>query len=348
MSTANPTTREPRSRDGVPWREVRRWGVLLLVGVFVITVLWWAWGRATASERRLTLWSDPGVPTARVDGGTIRLLAWNIAHGRGDLEPGLLRNWRGSRSDRLARLHDIADVIRNVDADVVVLNEVDFDAGWSHGVNQARLLAEAAGYPFRVEQRNFDVRTPLESWAFGNALLSRFPVEEAAWVELPAHSRFEEWIVGSKEATLVRLETPYGTLAVVPVHLGFRSEETRLAAVPVLDSVARALNPPLILAGDFNTAPPGWPAVADTTALGMLLERGWTSPRAERQPAPGELTFPTFAPEESRDWILAEPPLRVLESRVVVGAAHLSDHAPVVAVVSFDGSRPSESGAPDP
>ncbi len=323
---------------------VRRWGLRLLLATLVITVLWWAYGRATAGERRLALWSDPGTPAAQVDSGPVRILAWNIAHGRGNLKPHLLRNWRGSRSDRLARLRRIADVLRNVDADVVVLNEVDFDAGWSHGVNQAEFLAEAAGYPFRVEQRNFDVRTPFESWAFGNALLSRLPIADTGWVELPAHSRLEEWVVGSKEAAYARLESPLGPLAVLPVHLSFRSEETRLAAVPVLDSVAVALAPPLILAGDFNTAPPGWPAVADRTALGRLLELGWTSPRAERPPAPDELTFPTFGLVESRDWVLAEPPLRVLESRVVHGATQLSDHAPVVAEVSLEASRPPESG----
>lgn len=322
--------------------KIRRWVGVVLLSAFVITVLWWAWGRATASERRLALREDPGAVAAQVDSGPIRILSWNIAHGRGDREPGLLRNWRGSRSERLARLRRIADVIRNVDADVVVLNEVDFDAGWSHGVNQAQFLAEATGYPFRVEQRNFDVRTPFESWAFGNALLSRFPIEQAHWVELPAYSLLEEWLVGSKEAAVVVLDASGARIAALPVHLSFRSEETRLAAIPVLDSVAGALDPPLVLAGDFNTAPPGWPDVADTTAVGRLLELGWTSPRAVSAPTPAELTFPTYAPAESRDWILAELPLRMLESRVVEGAAALSDHAPVVAVVSL---TPEEDGA---
>lgn len=323
--------------------KIRRWVFSILLSAFVITVLWWAWGRATASERRLAMREEPGIAAAPVDSGPIRILAWNIAHGRGDREPALLRNWRGSRSERLARLRLIADVIRNVDADVVVLNEVDFDAGWSHGVNQAEFIAEATGYPFRVEQRNFDMRTPVESWAFGNALLSRLPIEEVRWVELPTYSELEEWVVGSKEATLVLLDAPGAGLAVLPVHLSFRSEETRLAAVPVLDSVAAELDPPLVLAGDFNTAPPGWPHVADTTAVGRLLGLGWTSPRAAGPPTREDLTFPTYAPVESRDWILAELPLRVLESRVVEGASELSDHAPVVAELSLTAERERET-----
>lgn len=245
-----------------------------------------------------------------------------------------MRNWRGgSASERDARLQRIASVLRNVGADVVVLNEVDFDATWSGGVNQAKFLAQAAGYPVRVEQRNFDMRAPFLRLGFGNAVLSRLPVEEVRWVELPAHSNLEEIVVGSKEGALVEIRRGRDLLAVVAIHLEYRNEETRRAAVPVLDSVADAWPAPVVLAGDFNTAPPGWPAVADRTALGELLELGWSSPRAAGAPSLDELTFPTYSPIESRDWVLAEPPLRIVESWVVHEAADLSDHAPVAALV---------------
>lgn len=318
-----------------PLRRLRRGAALVLLAIVAITLLWWALGRLTASDRRLIVRSAPQATTSSIDSGPVTVLAWNIAHGRGDLQPHPLRNWRGGpASERLTRLRRIAEVVRNVDADVVVLNEVDFDAAWSGGVNQAEFLAEAAGYGVRVEQRNFDVQTPFLRLGFGNAVLSRLPVEDVRWVELPAHSELEEILVGSKEAVLVQVRTTREPLAFVAIHLEFRSEETRLAAVPVLDSVADAWPAPLVLAGDFNTAPPGWPAVARRTALGELLELGWGSPHTEGPHTAGQLTFPTYDPRESRDWILAEPPLRVLNSQVVNGAADLSDHAPVVARVA--------------
>lgn len=315
-------------------RRIRRAAALVLLVIVAITLLWWTWGRITASDRRLTVHTAPDPASVRVDSGPVRVLAWNIAHGRGDHGPHPLRNWRGgSASERDTRLRRIAGILRNVDADVVVLNEVDFDAAWSDGVNQAKYLAEAAGYPVRVEQRNFDMRAPFLRLGFGNAVLSRLPVEEVRWVELPAHSDLEELVVGSKEGVLVQVRTAGTPISVVAIHLEFRSEETRRAAVPVLDSVAGASPVPLILAGDFNTAPPGWPAAGRPTALGELLELGWRSPRGEGPPAADELTFPTYSPAESRDWILAESPLRIEESRVVHEAADLSDHAPVVALV---------------
>jgi len=331
-------TSERQRRNGSPlFRRVRRAAAVVLLITIAITLLWWTWGRVSASDRRLTVHTAPDVASVPVgvDSGPVRVLAWNIAHGRGNVGPHPLRNWRGSASERDTRLRRIAGILRNVDADVVVLNEVDFDAAWSDGVNQAKFLAEAAGYPIRVEQRNFDFRAPFLRFGFGNAVLSRLPVEEVRWVELPAHSALEQLVAGSKEGVLVRLRTADGAIGVVAVHLEYRGEETRLAAVPVFDSVARAWAAPLVLAGDFNTAPPGWPFVGRPTALGDLMELGWRSPRAEGAPAVDELTFPTYSPAESRDWILAEPPLRIVESRVVHAAADLSDHAPVVARVEF-------------
>jgi len=306
----------------------------IIAGLVLASVLWWASGRLSTSDRRLSIRQADTVATTGVDDGTVRILAWNIAHGRGDTEQGFLQNWRGgSRAERLNRLDEIAAVLRRVDADIVVLNEVDFDAGWSHGVDQAAYLARAAGYSSRVEQRNFDFRIPFESWAFGNALLTRLPVSDARWIDLPDHSFWEDVVLGSKEAAVVRLRVGSDSLAIVPVHLEYRPGETRLRAVPVLEAAKRREPAPLVLAGDFNTAPPGWPEVGTTTAWGRLLSLGWRSARAPRSPVLEELTFPTYAPVESRDWILVEPSLRVVEARVLPGTARLSDHAPVVAEV---------------
>ena len=84
---------------------------------------------------------------ARVAGRPLRVACYNIAHGRG--VP--FDNWNGeSKEVRLQRLLDIATQIREIDADIVALNEVDFDSSWSHGENQAEFLARNAGYPYWV------------------------------------------------------------------------------------------------------------------------------------------------------------------------------------------------------
>lgn len=320
----------------------RSWGRRVGIGLLallVVAVAWWVVVRVTADARRLAVHRIPDAAPvtaaapdpARTD--TLRILTWNIAHNRGDLRQGPLQNFRaGSDEERIARLARIAAVIREADADVVVLNEVDFDAVWSGGLNHAETLARAVGYPTRVEQRNFDFGTLSLDFAFGNALLTRLPVDTVRHVGIPPHSRLEATLIGAKTAVLVVLGTDAGPVGVVPIHLEFRTEVTRLTAVAPL----RALQddaPPLVLAGDFNTGPPGWPGADSVTAVGRLMEAGWSSTRVAGRVGAGGPTFPSPDPRRAIDWVLAEPPLRVLDSRVLAGVAELSDHLPVLAVV---------------
>ena len=343
-------------------RGVRRaFATVLLLGL-ALTVVWWAVVRATASSRALNVHPSPTVATDTAAPGTgaapgpdapasatavdtVRVLAWNIAHARGDLRQGSLQNFRaGDAETRAARLARIAAVIRESRADVVVLNEVDFDAAWSRGLNQAEVLARSAGYPTRVEQRNFDYSVLLADFAFGNAVLTRLPIRGVRRVPLPPLRRVESVLLGAKTAAVVELATAAGPVAVVPIHLEFRSETVRLAAVEPLEALQDDA-PPLVLAGDFNTSPPGWPGAEPPTAVGELLEEGWRSPRALGAPGAGEPTFPSPDPRRAIDWVLVEPPLRVLESRVLTGHARLSDHLPVLAVVEVGGPPDRSDGS---
>ena len=350
-------TNDRQDEDGGLRVTIRKGVRIAILALVALTVVWWAAVRITASDRALEVRgaggpaptdvssaeatelsgtpatpATPDAPDAATT-DTIRVLAWNIAHARGDLMQGTLQNFRGGDgATRTARMIRIARVLLEADADVVALNEVDFDAAWSDGLNQAEALARGTGYDAWVEQRNFDYSLLLAGFAFGNALLSRLPIETARPVPIPPHRRLEAVVIGAKTAAVVRIETAAGPVAVVPIHLEFRDAATRLAAVPRLAAL-RDDAPPLILAGDFNSSPPGWPGADATTAVGELMRLGFQSPRAAMEPASGELTFPSPDPVRAIDWVLAEPPLRILESRVVRGDPELSDHLPVLAVI---------------
>ena len=338
--TAEDAGREDRSA-------LRRAGRILLLAVLALIVGWWAVGRITADSRRLEIHR---VAVGEVGGsdplgegsGRIRVLTWNIAHGRGDVGYGLFRNFRGGGDEaRLVRLIRIADVIRRADPDVVVLNEVDFQAVWSGGVNQAEILARATGFRIWVEQRNYDLQLPFAVLEFGNALLTSVPVDTASWLQIPPHRWLEAVTVGAKAASMIRLDAAVGPLGVIPVHLEVRGAETRRGAVPVLEEAREREPAPLLLAGDFNAAPPDWPQTGElagateveSTVVGALLERGWRSPRASGPPGPDAWTYPVPEPDRAIDWGLAEPPLEILEARVLRGTEGRSDHAPVLAVI---------------
>jgi len=345
--------------------------LLLVVAVILVVATWWIGGRITAGSRRLTLhhltvddgvsevtpWfsgEDRGLPTQQVGvradsmagaGLHIRILTWNIAHGRGDVREGWLKNWKGgNQEDRITRLYAIADLIRRVAPDVVVLNEVDFRAQWSHGLNQAETLARAAGYPFWVEQRNYDIHLPFVAYSFGNALLSRLPIEGVEWIPIPPFSTVESLVLGAKSSAVVWLSGAFGSVGVVPTHLEVRSRKTRMSALPAFHALESREPRPLVLAGDFNSAPSGWPGFSGQTALDSLMLLGWRSPRAQGAPGPEELTFPSDAPRDARDWVLVEPPVEVSRVQVLDIAGGLSDHLPVLAVVALPPDSLGEAG----
>jgi len=52
-------------------------------------------------------------------------------------------------------------------------------------VNQAAWTADRAGYPHYATQRNYDVSLPFFKMRFGNAVLSRWPIDRVQQVKLP-------------------------------------------------------------------------------------------------------------------------------------------------------------------
>ncbi|MCA9117251.1 MAG: endonuclease/exonuclease/phosphatase family protein [Planctomycetaceae bacterium] len=282
-----------------------------------------------------------GGPQADSTGQTLRVAAWNIAHGRGT---GADNHAGGSAEQRAERLRGMAGFLRSANLDVVVLNEVDFDAAWSHGVNQAAALARLAGFGWHVEQRNFDVLLPGYTLRFGNAILSRHPIIDARLVELPAYRRVEALFAGSKQALLCTLQLPDETrVRVLAVHLSHRSEHVRLASVEVIRQLAEDSQLPLIAAGDFNSAPPGFPqaepVASGETAMGRLLEGGLFRTLPTGNPSPVELTWPALKPDRLLDWVTVTPPLKLMSKSVY--PLDLSDHLPVVVTVQL-GSEPVE------
>ena len=320
------------------WKRVR-WLVLL---VALIVLLPYLTSRLLSRGRRIQIRTcavQLDEFHARVAGRPLRVACYNIAHGRG--VP--FDNWNGeSKEVRLQRLLDIATQIREIDADIVALNEVDFDSSWSHGENQAEFLARNAGYPYWVEQRNLDFRIGTWKWRFGNAILSRHPVSEAKSIELPDYSVRETLLAGKKRgvAGYVNLDKTrfpsLPTIGFMAVHLSHRSEQLRVDSAKMIGEIVSDLDMPVIVAGDFNSSPPGF-AKSSTTESGQNAILTFDeSQRFQRSPVTtpelSEMTFPSNAPEQVIDWILIPNEMDFLDYQVInVG---LSDHLPVTADVT--------------
>jgi endonuclease/exonuclease/phosphatase family metal-dependent hydrolase len=290
--------------------------------------------RARSQGRRVTI--HHGVDVVVGDNfGEIRVATFNVAHGRGATDD----NWEENGSEKHSRISRIAQRIQQMDADIVVLNEVDFCATWSGHQNQAEAIAEWAGFPHRVEQRNLDFRFVYGSWKFGNAVLSKFPIVDARVIDLPRLRSWEAWLAGFKRGILCTLQlTPEKQICVLAVHLEHRSEQVRVESARMITDIAVSVDVPLIAAGDFNSTPAGFPHAMATddgeNAMEVIKESGVFRSLPETSPGRQDMTYSSTQPTQVIDWILIPKAFSFSDYRVV--DTELSDHRPVIATIRLD------------
>ena len=267
----------------------------------------------------LALAIGPAAPIhaqATADGetvGTLRLVVWNIRHGRG--------------TDDEVDLDRIAEVLRALDADVIALQEVDDRTERTGGVDQVSVLAEALRYEgFHGPHR------PYQGGFYGNALLTRLPVLTQQTHAIPPASgsalAVHELVVALPPANGDRSVRGL-PVSVFSVHLAGSPDE-RMAQAHALDTLAR-VSPwrPTVLAGDFNGRP-------DDGVVRWLTER-WTVAEKSGDPR----TYPAGEPDREIDFVawrvdarLIDVTPRLIEHRVVAESV-ASDHRPLLTVFDF-------------
>jgi endonuclease/exonuclease/phosphatase family metal-dependent hydrolase len=319
-------------------RRLRKITFILLALVLVP----YAFSRVASSWRCVGVHTHGDLPASTSEADTLRIACYNIAHGRGLAAS----NWEGGTAEnRAARLDQIADLLRSLDTDVVVLNEVDFDSSWSYSVNQARYLARRAGYPFWVEQRNVDVRLLTWKWRFGNAVLSKYPITEASVIDLPAYSAVESLLAGKKRGVSCTINISGQPMRILGVHLSHRSEAVRAQSATVLTQITSSESVPTIVAGDLNSSPTGLPNSQSDPEAGNAMDILDASAQFQRRPAQAprdraEMTFPSAQPEVVIDWILIPKNWKFTDYRVE--ASTLSDHRPVLAELLLQPAQSAE------
>lgn len=274
------------------------------------------------------------VSSERDETAFLRLACYNIAHARGGKFG--LSSWEGGgRKKKRERVQEMARLLRGRKVDIVVLNEVDFDAAWSGGVDQAALLAREAGLRYVVEERNTDAALPFVAMRTGNAILSRFPVSDARYVRLPALHKHEAKYLGYHNAVMCTVSVGEMQIRVLGVHFEWRSEEIRADSAEIVLGIEKESDVPLIVLGDFNSAPSGYLCHLKDgrgrNAMDLLFGSGRFQALPAEPPEKKDCTFPSENPDRVIDWVLVPRGWQVRER--MVPASDLSDHLPVVVEV---------------
>lgn len=237
----------------------------------------------------------------------LKVLSYNIHHAEG--------------VDGRLDLERIARVIRQSQADLVALQEVDQRVARSQSVDQAQQLAKLLDMHFA-----FGANIDLQEGHYGNAILSRYPINANQNHRLPNDNGGEQRGVLEADIAL-----PDGvTLKFLSTHFDHRADPVqRLSSAKWINQkFADVDDQPVCLAGDLN-------AVPESSVL-MELKKQWTLPNGQNQ-----LTIPVDQPKRKIDYVLlsqlsAQPrwTTREVESRVL-DEAIASDHRPVLSVLEI-------------
>ena len=293
----------------------------ILLVLLLITLGFYVNGRVVALTDGISL-EQMDAHAARVEVGSLGIAAYNIAHGRGS-EIGV-SNWSGTVEEKTRRLAAIGKFLSDSAVDIVVLNEVDFDASWSGRVDQALLVAEAGNFPFVVRQTNFRLSLPGFSLHFGNALLSRYPIRTTEHVSLPPLNFLETYFFGNHDALRVSVELDSSTeVEVWGLHLEVRDQPTRVSAAKQITEQIN-VNKRVVLVGDYNSHTLGTEETQTALSILSSLEGFNAIPEQSAE----DNTFPAAAPTRTLDWILYSSQLTLVQGGSV--SIQLSDHLPVI------------------
>ncbi|MGK2883140.1 MAG: endonuclease/exonuclease/phosphatase family protein [Mycobacterium sp.] len=256
----------------------------------------------------------------------MRVATFNILHGRSvedgvDLGVDPANLWR---------------CVRELDADILALQEVDIDQERSGMTDLTALAAESMG---AVSHRFVAAisGTPGARWmaatgeelpgtaGYGIALLSRYPASSWQVIRLPRiPTKFPIYLPGPNKVLVVHEEpraavvgvfhTPLGQITVANTHLSFVPGWNHRQLRRVVRDL-RGLPGPHLLTGDLNMTPA---SVARWSRLRSLA----TAP-----------TFPADCPERQLDHVLTDDP-RMRGTGFATPSMVISDHRPLVVDVT--------------
>ena len=219
--------------------------------------------------------------------------------------------------DRRVRPKRIADVLKEINADVIALQEVVGMDEITRERNQMRALAEELEMDFRIGENR-----RLHGAAYGNAVLSRLPIVADHNHDLSCR-RYEPR--GCLEIN-VRLPETDNTLQIFNVHLGTSFFERRYQAHRLLEVIAgdSPQPSPRIILGDFNE----WTRGLTTRLLNRHLNSAEPDQRLGRA-----RTYPGVFPLLHLDHVYYNSSLKLKSINVhrSLLALAASDHLPIIA-----------------
>jgi endonuclease/exonuclease/phosphatase family metal-dependent hydrolase len=249
---------------------------------------------------------------------SLRIVDWNIERGQ--------------------HLQGVTDFLAGVNADILILQEVDLNARRTHRLNVAEEIARKLemNYVFGREFQElvqgskyspaYHGQATLSKWPILNPRLIRFSKQSHFWQPhwfLPKIEPFQERL-GGRIALVAQINIAGSRLITYNLHLESRgSDELRISQLGEVlsDTAGCDIDCPVIVAGDLNMD--ASKAAGALQLAGAGFRDAVASPRTPTTPARG-----LFDGHRKIDWAFVRGPLRA-SSGHVHSNVKASDHYPI-------------------
>ena len=243
-----------------------------------------------------TMWQPHQTETG--EGYPVRVMTYNLHN--------------GFNTDGELNLEDLTDIVQYEKPDILALQEVS--RGWAINGSADTLLwlSDHLDMPY--------VYGPATGHMWGNAILSRFPVNDWGTMDLPPRD-----LPLLRQLTWADFDLGEGQeLRVIATHFHHPEDggEARLLQTEAVLSFWNA-NPQTVVLADLN-AEPDWPEMLGFWRAGFLDALEGVEDRA---------TFPSDGPIKKIDYVLASADLELSDPSIPKTTA--SDHLPVAATVDL-------------
>lgn len=336
--------------------------IAVLAVLAVVALLLWASGgiQSPGTSDGIVYDFGSGAEAEERDNKLV-VLTWNIAYGYGK-GSGDESYTPKSPEEMAASLNLIGDAIKDSNADIVLLQEVDFGSRRSHYVNQLEELSKMTGLRYAAKALSWKANyVPFPYWPpsrhfgrvrTGGAVLSRYPIISNTVTLHPKpenNTLFYNAFYLFRYSQHVRVETGDKVLSVINNHFeAFDSPSRESEANALAAIVAGIEGRALIIGGDMNTVPPeasvkhGF-SDDDADYRGehtisilrqMLGIKDIVDVEDYTHNEQAYFTFPSYAPSERLDYIFVSNDVHVLDVEVIQ-AGEMSDHLPVRAELAY-------------
>ena len=191
-----------------------------------------------------------------------------------------------------------ATIIKNVDADIIALQELDSATKRNNGEDVLKILADKTGL-FSL----YGAAINYQGGKYGVGILSKQKSLTHYTIPLPG-----------KEEERVLLVATFKKFIIFCTHLSL-TDADRLASIGIINRETEKFLKPIYLLGDMNAEPNSNPIVA--------LQKTWTLLSGD------SATFPASIPKKCIDFIFVLNKKVKVISHKVINEAMASDHRPV-------------------